>query len=87
MRFSDEELSRVLSAVAEGRLYGNTARPDAESLGCLVQVAINTDEAFYRDSPRDAIAAGWFDNEGGKEIARAGDPVAFLRALVKRGFA
>jgi hypothetical protein len=87
MKFSDEELSRVLSAVAEGRLHENTAAPTEKTLGCLVQVAINTSEAFYRESIRDAMAASWFDYQGGRPMARAGDPDAFLSALEERGFA
>lgn len=37
MKFSDEELSRVLSAVADGRLRHDTVRACRETLGCLVQ--------------------------------------------------
>lgn len=82
MKFTDEELSRILSAAAIGGLkslgtYGPTGTP-----ACLVQAARS---CFWLESLDDSDKATWFDSST-SERERT-DPDAMLRALEQKGWA
>lgn len=78
-RLNDEQLSRVLSALAVGHLHYVSAydisKPEG---GCLMQVA-NADLEPYANQPE----SGWFD----RNMPAHRDPDAFLAAMEKAGIA
>ena len=91
-KLNDEQLSRVLSAHAEGRLEYLTAietisPAPLRNLGCLMQVATMTiaqEEPMFSWGHTDfADNTSWFDSE----YRPAWSPEEFLAAMQKAGIA
>ena len=85
MKYTDEQLSRILSAADNGRLVRFGSSEFSPGYGCIEQTARVIPFLYAPTDPEtNPDAADWFDREGHVLASR---PDAMLRALEKRGWA